>query len=257
MFPRRASAAMLAACLLAASCVPVAAGEPTSGTVVKVHDGDTITVELDGARHRCRLLGIDAPEISYGRLRSEMEKVVKYAPAEALPELEAARRTFEKWAAVMEARAREARDALAATVDGRTVRLAYDSKQPRRDRYGRLLVYVTVGDLDLNAEMLRRGLAVAATRFPCDRLGEYVGLWRAAQTAGVGLWARLEERADTKGEPGELASQKPGSESPNGETGSEEVENEDLEGGDNGEHRDRNADPGAAGAAGPRDSPTR
>jgi len=180
MFPRRASAAMLAACLLAASCVPAAAGEPTLGTVVKVYDGDTITVESDGARHKCRLLGIDAPEISYGRLRSEMTKVMKYAPAEAQQELEAARRTFEKWAAAMEARACEARDALAAMVDGDTVRLAYDSKQPRRDRYGRLLVYVAADDLDVNAEMLRRGLAVADTRFPCTRLEEYAKLRRKA-----------------------------------------------------------------------------
>lgn len=137
MFPRRASAAMLAACLLAASCVPVAAGEPTSGTVVKIYDGDTVTIESDGTRHRCRLLGIDAPEMSYGHLRSEMEKVRKHALPEAHDELEAAQWTFEKWAAKMEAKAREARDALTAMVNGKAVRLEYDSKQPRRDRYGR------------------------------------------------------------------------------------------------------------------------
>jgi len=224
MFPRRASAAMLAAFLLAASCVPVAAGEPTSGTVVKVYDGDTITIESDGARHKCRLLGIDTPEISYGRLRSEMEKVVKYAPAEAQPELEAARRTFEKWAAVTEAHAREARDALTAMVDGRTVRLAYDSQQPRRDRYGRLLVYVAAGDLDVNAEMVRRGLAVADTRFSCDRLGGYVGLWRAAQAARLGLWARAEKSAGAKDSTPESSARGDGS------PGEEDVAREGEEG---------------------------
>ena len=138
MFPRRASAAMLAACLLAMLCVPVAAGEPTSGIVVKAYDGDTITVESGGVRYKCRLLGIDAPEISYGRLRSEMEKVVKYAAAEARQEIEAARRTFEKWAAVMEARAREARDALAATVDDAALaRAVYEEERERMKReYG-------------------------------------------------------------------------------------------------------------------------
>ena len=204
MFPRRASAAMLATCLLAASCLPVAAGEPTSGTVVKVYDGDTITVELDGARHKCRLLGIDAPEISYGRLRSEMEKVVKYAPPEARDELEGARRTFVKWSAVMETRAREAREALAAMLDGKTVRLAYDSKQPGRDRYGRLLVYVAVDELDVNAEILRRGLAVADTRFPCARLEEYEKLRRRAQAARLGLWARAKRSAGAKDSTPEL-----------------------------------------------------
>jgi len=127
----------------------------------------------------------------------------------------------------MEARAREARDALAAMVDGRTVRLAYDSKQPRRDRYGRLLVYVTVGDIDVNAQMLRRGLAVADTRFPCDRLGGYVGLWRAAQAAGVGLWARAEKSAgakDSTPESGARGDGGPGEEedvAPEGEEGHE------------------------------------
>ena len=199
MFPRRASAAIVAACLLASSCVSVAGGEPTSGTVVSVYDGDTITVEADGARHKCRLLGIDAPEISYGRLRSEMEKVVKYAPGEARQELEAARRTFERWAATLETRGREAREALAAMVEGKPVRLAYDSKQSRRDRYGRLLVYVAAGDLDVNAEMVRRGLAVADTRFPCVRLEEYEKLRRKAQAARLGLWARAERSAGAKG----------------------------------------------------------
>jgi endonuclease YncB( thermonuclease family) len=239
---------MLAACLLASSCVPVAAGEPTSGIVVKIYDGDTITVESTGVRHKCRLLGIDAPEISYGRLRSEMEKVVKYAPSEARQELEAARRTFEKWAAVMEARAREARDVLAAMVDGRTVWLAYDSKQPRGDRYGRLLVYVSAGDLNVNAEMVRRGLAVADTRFPCDRLGGYVGLWRAAQAAGVGLWARPE---------------KPIREYPvprlrrESEREKAQARTQELEGEDDGHHGDDRAkDKGAARGAAPDSGPT-
>lgn len=40
----------------------VAAAELT-GTVVAVADGDTITVESDGARRRIRLYGIDAPEL--------------------------------------------------------------------------------------------------------------------------------------------------------------------------------------------------
>lgn len=189
MFPNRASSAILAACLLAASCTPAT----FTGKVVKVYDGDTITIESDGARHRCRLLGIDTPELSNARLWTEMDKVSKYSSLQARRELHAAREAFRKWAKVMEARAREARSALSGMVDGRTVRLAYDSRQPRRDRYGRLLVYVASGDLDVNAEMLRRGLAVADTRFSCDRLEEYVKLWRAAQAARVGLWAQPQD----------------------------------------------------------------
>lgn len=33
------------------------------GTVVSVYDGDTVTIEAAGARHKIRLAGIDAPEI--------------------------------------------------------------------------------------------------------------------------------------------------------------------------------------------------
>ena len=189
MFPSRALITIVPGCMLAASCAP-AAGEPVTGHVVKVYDGDTITVESNGARHNCRLLGIDAPETSYGRLWTEMDRVSKYAPPEARRELHAAREVFRKWAKVMEAHAREARSALAGMVEGRRVRLAYDPKQTRIDRYGRLLVYVTVDGLDVNAEMLRRGLAVADTRFPCDRLRDFVKLWRAAQAARAGLWAQ-------------------------------------------------------------------
>ena len=134
MFSRRASFTIVAACLLAASCA-LAGDGPASGKVVKVHDGDTITVEADGALFRCRLLGIDAPEMSHAPLWTEMDKVSKYAPAGASDELGAAREAFRKWAEVMEGHAREAQRALAGMVIDKTVRLAYDTKGPRKDRY--------------------------------------------------------------------------------------------------------------------------
>ena len=187
-FSSRASIAIAAAWLLAAP-LALAESEPVSGKVVKVHDGDTITVESGGERFRCRLLGIDAPELSYAKLRGEMEKVCKYVPQGSRAELREAKKIFQKWAGVMESHAREARRALAEMVMGKTVLLAYDSKQPRHDSYGRLLVYVNLGETDVNAELIRRGLAVAEVLYPCDRLDEYVRLWRAAQAAGVGLWS--------------------------------------------------------------------
>ena len=163
--------------------------KPVEGRVVKVYDGDTVAIELGGRQFKCRLIGIDAPEMSYSRLWEEMDKVSKYAPVASRKELSAAKQAFRKWTDVMEAQAGRARDELGRIVNGKSVRLAYDSKEPERDRYGRLLVYVSVDGADVNAEMIRRGLAVADTRFGCDRLDEYVKLQQAAQAAHVGLWA--------------------------------------------------------------------
>jgi endonuclease YncB( thermonuclease family) len=50
---------------LAIPCAPVRADDPPrpfTGKVVKIADGDTITVLLDKKQHRIRLEGIDSPE---------------------------------------------------------------------------------------------------------------------------------------------------------------------------------------------------
>jgi nuclease-like protein/excalibur calcium-binding domain-containing protein len=57
------------------------------------------------------------------------------------------------------------------------------------DRYGRLLRYVYVGDLMVNEELLRLGLAQVAT-FPPDvkYVDRFLEVQRQAQAAGVGMW---------------------------------------------------------------------
>lgn len=57
------------------------------------------------------------------------------------------------------------------------------------DRYGRLLRYVYVGDLMVNEELLRRGLAQVAT-FPPDvkYVDRFLAVQREAQATGVGIW---------------------------------------------------------------------
>ena len=44
------------------SCGPLKAGEIQTATLIRVVDGDTLLVDLDGAEERVRLLGIDCPE---------------------------------------------------------------------------------------------------------------------------------------------------------------------------------------------------
>ncbi len=105
----------LSALLLATLCQ----ADVVSGRVVRVADGDTITV-LDASKvqHKVRLAGIDAPE-----------KVQPYGE-----------------------RSRESLDELVA---GKTVIV----ETHKRDRYGRLVGVVLVNGKDMNIEQVRRGLA--------------------------------------------------------------------------------------------------
>ncbi len=57
-----------------------------------------------------------------------------------------------------------------------------------RDRYGRLLAYVRIGDRDINSELIRRGYAYAYTRFPFSRRDEFIQLEREARAKKYGLW---------------------------------------------------------------------
>lgn len=119
--------------------------------VSKVIDGDTIEVSLDGAVYRLRYIGIDAPE-----------------PGDA-------------------SGGQAALEANRALVQGKTVHLERDTSET--DEYGRLLRYVYVGDLLVNAELVRLGLAQAKA-YPPDV--KYQGLFgeleRQAQEAKLGLW---------------------------------------------------------------------
>ena len=127
--------------------------------VVRVVDGDTIIVSLDGQERRLRYIGIDCPELAHsGKPREWM--------------------------------AREASEANERLVGGRIVYLEKDVSET--DRYGRLLRYVWVGDRMVNAELVRLGYAHAIT-YPPDV--KHQDLLRAAQReareAKRGLWGEI------------------------------------------------------------------
>jgi micrococcal nuclease len=83
----------------------------------------------------------------------------------------------------------EAATANTRLVAGHTVRLEFDVQQ--RDKYGRLLAYVYVGDTMINAELVRQGFAQVATFPPNVRYQErFLQLQREARDAGRGLWGR-------------------------------------------------------------------
>ena len=115
-----------------------------------VVDGDSLTRR--GARFR--LLGIDAPEYRQQCQRDDRS-----------------------WACGL-----AARDALAQLLPGGRA----ECRGRERDRYDRLLVTCTAGGLDVNAEMVRRGMAVS--------YGGYQAEEAAARSAKAGLWAGSFER---------------------------------------------------------------
>lgn len=155
----------LAALVLALSSpplapTPAAAQRPVAvrslvGEVVRVVDGDTILVRLGERVEKVRYIGIDTPEVG-GR----------GGPEPGAAEAAALNR---------------------ALVEGRRVRLELDVQE--RDRYGRLLAYVWVGDLMVNAELVRRGYAQVMTVPPNVRhQALFRRLQRDARQAGRGLW---------------------------------------------------------------------
>ena len=128
--------------------------------VVKVIDGDTIEVQIEGRVHAVRYIGIDAPET-----------VHSYRPAETFG-AEAAAKNEE-------------------LVGGRAVLLEKDVSET--DRYGRLLRYVWVGDTLINEALVRDGYAQSFTYPPDvkyqDRLDQAE---KEARAAGRGLWRAKE-----------------------------------------------------------------
>jgi micrococcal nuclease len=154
------------ALLLAAVAVLVARGgeHPRATTfgraqVLRVVDGDTIRVRLDGRTERVRYIGVDTPE-----------SVKPGTPVQCF--------------------AKRASAANAALVAGRSVRLVADVEQ--RDRYGRLLAYVyrEPDGAFVNAQLVRDGFARTLTIAPnVAHARELAGLARQARRAGRGLWA--------------------------------------------------------------------
>jgi len=82
------------------------------------------------------------------------------------------------------------KEALAYTVqlvEGKKVRLEFDKQ--RKDKQRRLLAYVYVGDLMLNAEIVRQGYAQVVTSPPNVKYQEMLlQLQREAREAKRGLW---------------------------------------------------------------------
>ncbi|MBU4319633.1 MAG: thermonuclease family protein [Thermodesulfovibrionales bacterium] len=122
--------------------------------VIKVHDGDTVTIVLNSRKEKVRLIGIDAPEIKqrpWGtKARKHLEKML--------------------------------------TASNRKVTLEFDVE--RRDKHGRPLCYIFTPDRKmLNIQMVKDGYAVLLTLPPNIK---YVDELRIAQNEARqhrrGIW---------------------------------------------------------------------
>ena len=134
-----------------------AAQSTESAVVVRVIDGDTIEVQVEGATATVRLMGIDTPETKHPTRPVEF-----YGP---------------ETAALM-----------AVALAGMTVHLTTDRTGDREDAYGRWLRYVEVGGVDFNAALVREGYARAVRGFQYARRAEFIALEDSARAGGMGLW---------------------------------------------------------------------
>jgi micrococcal nuclease len=125
---------------------------PDTALVTEVIDGDTIVIE---GGYRVRYIGIDTPEIRDG----------------------------------LEPFGMQALEANRQLVEGKRVRLERDVSQT--DKYERLLRYVYVDNIFVNAELVRLGLAEAKAYPPDTKYQEELEeLEREAKQAGRGMWAK-------------------------------------------------------------------
>lgn len=131
-------------------------------TVVKVVDGDTIAVSVNGKNETVRIIGIDTPEVVDPR------KTVECFGKEAS---ERAKVMFESNKAVL---------------------LESDPTQGDRDKYQRLLRYVWIEDekIDFGKKMIADGYASEYTyNIPYKYQTEYKQAEKEASEAKKGLWA--------------------------------------------------------------------
>lgn len=148
--------------LYTASQSPQVATEKSSQTsaVIKVVDGDTFDVRLDGRIKRVRMIGVDTPEIVDPR-----------KPVQCFGQ--------------------QASEATHRLLDGQTVNLQADPTQDDIDKYGRLLRYVYLPDHTfVNQTLIQQGYAFEYTYLvPYQYQEQFKQAEAEAKQQQRGLWA--------------------------------------------------------------------
>jgi micrococcal nuclease len=141
--------------------VNIATSEAKFYSVIRVIDGDTFVVDIDGKKETVRLIGINSPEVNDPR-----------KPVECF--------------------GREASNKAKEILTGKKVRLEIDPTQGDRDKYGRLLRYVFLEDgTNFNQLMIEQGYAFEYTyHFPYRYQKEFKQAQKKAEAEGRGLWEK-------------------------------------------------------------------
>lgn len=128
--------------------------------VIRVVDGDTFEVMIDGNKETVRVIGINTPETLDPR-----------KPVECF--------------------GREASDFAKNMLTGKSVSLVIDPTQDETDKYQRLLRYVTLADgRDYGETMIVGGYAYEYTyQIPYQKQSVYKQAEAEAKTGGAGLWS--------------------------------------------------------------------
>lgn len=142
-------------------------------TIVRVVDGDTLEVKIQGQSEKVRLIGVDTPEVHESdKLRRDAGRTKQ--DKETIKALGKRASNFTK--SLIHA--------------GDQVNLEYG--QEPRDKYQRLLAFVWLSDGRLlNETIICEGYAVALTRYPfrSDYMERFRACERQAREKNKGLWA--------------------------------------------------------------------
>ena len=130
-------------------------------TVVRVVDGDTIVVLVNNIEEKIRIIGINTPETVDPRKKVEC---------------------FGK----------QASDKAKQLLTGQEIKLKSDPTQADRDKYKRLLRYISLPDgTDYGLKMIQEGYAYEYTYLkPYKYQKEFMELQTLARTSERGLWAK-------------------------------------------------------------------
>ncbi|MCX7760205.1 MAG: thermonuclease family protein [Hydrogenothermaceae bacterium] len=140
-------------------------------TVVRVIDGDTIVVNIDGMEEKVRLIGVDTPESRVNKRATVQERELN-KDVETIVDLGKQAKEFTK----------------SLVKPGMKVYLEFDV-QPR-DKYGRLLAYLYLPDgRMLNKEIICNGYAMPLTVPPNVKYEkEFRECFQKAREEKKGLW---------------------------------------------------------------------
>ena len=143
--------------------------QPGHYRVVRVSDGDTVNVDMNGKTEAVRMIGVDTPE-----------SVKPNSPIQCY--------------------GREASDFTKKHLTHQSVRLEADPIGDNRDRYDRLLRFVYTSDGTLwNEKLISEGYGFAYLSFQFSKQADFAAAQAKAQDAKLGLWSACTPNLSTGG----------------------------------------------------------